>query len=176
MSCCPVVLLRRPIGVCIGLHFHHPNCSGSGWGNGTAASTQTQWGNATARWVAASLGVCSQPEGPVTVCCVWPNVLGQRYSVTPRIRSGSDARRQRPLSCVFLCVSGSCYNSSCLTSVQTHDASGERTAAVHVNKTQHYVAIRHALRPTDCVRHIRDAVDVVFTLLCTRAIMHHLFQ
>ena len=50
-----VVLLRRP------------NCSQSGWGDTTAASVQTQWGDATARWgsttlVAASLGVCPQPE------------------------------------------------------------------------------------------------------------------
>ncbi len=53
--------------VCIGLHLHHPNCSQSGWGNATAASIQSQWGNATAQWgsttlVAASLGVCSQPQ------------------------------------------------------------------------------------------------------------------
>ena len=60
-----------PHWVSIGLLLHHPNCSQSGWGDATVASIQTQWGDATARrgrtLVAASLGVCSQPECPFAV-------------------------------------------------------------------------------------------------------------
>ena len=57
-----------PHWVCIGLLLHRPYHSRSSWGNATATSIQTQWGNATARWgsttlVAASLGMCSQPQG-----------------------------------------------------------------------------------------------------------------
>ncbi len=70
LTCC--VLLSRhavasPHWVSIGLLLHCPNHSQSSWGDVTAASIQTQWGDATTQWgsttlVAASLGVCSQPH------------------------------------------------------------------------------------------------------------------
>ncbi len=54
------VLPRHPIGFAF-------SCSQSGWGDANVAFIQTQWGDATAprgstTLVAASLGVCSQPE------------------------------------------------------------------------------------------------------------------
>ncbi len=67
MTCRCVVLPRHAVAsphwVCIGLYLLHPNHSGST----TAASIETQWGDATARrgsttLVPASLRVCSQPE------------------------------------------------------------------------------------------------------------------
>ncbi len=54
--------LRRaaasPHWVSIGLLLYHPNCSGSGWGDATAAFIQTQWGDATARRGSTLHGCC----------------------------------------------------------------------------------------------------------------------
>ncbi len=61
-------MLHRAAPSCCGITpLGHPNRSRSSWGNVTAASIQTPWGDVTARrgsttLVAASLGVCSQPH------------------------------------------------------------------------------------------------------------------
>ncbi len=61
------------------------DCSGSSWGDATAESIQTQWCDATegrgsTTLVAASLGVCSQPQGIVShwvapLRVLWRNAL-----------------------------------------------------------------------------------------------------
>ncbi len=91
--CCPVVLWHCPIGFVLGCI-----CV-------TAASTQTQQANATARrgsttLVTASLGVCSQPKsGAPRVSLTHPRALHHHILVHPGVVPfvGLDTRRTRGL-------------------------------------------------------------------------------